>query len=819
MKKLGSLVLAAILSVVFVLPQPVKADGAYILLSKYSGQAGSIISVNGEGFNSSEVVSLYIGVDPVAVTSASASVTGSFGPVSIMIPETAVPESKIDISARSSSSSSAAVSFYTQAYYPALSVSSTGITPLSKVTVGGSGFAANENIMITMSDFITETAKADSQGMLKTLSFTIPKVAAGSYTIDAIGAASKGKATAYFYVGAFYPNIFPSSFYLIPGQTLSFNGGGFAPNELVSVLIDSKVVAEFNVAADGSYKDAGAYEIPTNTLSGNLHVVLSGELSGSQVVADIAIGKFNPQVFPSSYFVRPGDIISFSGIDFAPYEAIRVYEGENALSLNIVFADAKGSFVANNLGFTIPAEFASTKRAVRIVGEVSQIALDLSIAVGKFTPQLAPSSYYIKAGQNISVDGWDFLPQETVDVTLLGTPAGIISANKTGNIKFGPVAVPFRVKDFELAMRGQSSGGLASLSIPISSYFPTVTASSYYLQAGDEIHFYGGAFAPSEAVNVSVKSSGGSASLGTINTNPDGYLLDNAFSIDFGTPMGQSIYSFQGADSSDVSNLTIEVAPFNPLISSSNYYPMPGSAIKIWASGFGPSEELSVNMNGTKVGSVIADKVGSAGPVQLQLPLKGKTALISVTGSLSHVSKDLNLFMASFSPVVSPSTYYTLPGNQISFSGWGFAPNENVSIASGSDVIGSAMTDATGKFQSGQFTIPFDSGDAVAYSFTGENSEQTYSTTVSLGKYNPYVLLSVYYGSGGTINTVSGFDFAPTEEVDVLFGEAVQSMVMTNSKGAFSLDLTMPQGIGTSLVSAIGKLSGAVGKASFIFAK
>jgi hypothetical protein len=820
MRKISTLIAAVIFTAAFTLPQPAAANGGYIVLSSYSGKAGSSISINGGGFQPSEVVSIYIGASTVPATSLSSSSSGLLGPVSVVIPIGTPPETSVSIKAMGTSGLSAAASFYVQGYYPAISVSSSGNTPFSTVYISGSGFAPNEAVAITMGNFVNTETTANSQGEFATVNFKIPSVEAGSYTIDAVGSLSKGKATSYFYVGGFYPNIFPSAFYLLPGQKLSFSGGGFAPNETVSVIAASKQVSEFETDSVGAYKDAGTFTIPVNTSSGPMPIVLKGISSGSQVSAEISVGKFNPQVFPSSYFLRPGDIISFSGIDFAPHEVVKVYDSENPSSLNAVFADAKGSFPVNSLGFRIPAEFASTKRTIKIVGEASQTPLILSIAIGKFIPQLAPSSYYIKGGEPISVDGWDFMPEETVDVKLLGSPAGTLTANKTGNIKFGPVTVPFQVKDFELSVYGQSSGGSANLSIPISQYFPTVNASSYYLKPGEAIGFWGGAFAPNEPVEVSMNSTAAApVLLGTIGTNKDGYLLDNTYNVDFSVPAGQVIYTFKGMNSNAVSELTVEVAPFNPLISSDNYYPVPGSTIKIWAEGFGSSEVLNIYLNGKEVTSVGADPYGSAGPISIKLPVKGTQATIKVSGISSKASKELELSMATFSPVVSPSAYYTLPGNPISFNGWGFAPNENISISTGSKVIGSASADAKGNFASGQFVIPFDASSAISYTFTGENSEQPYTVDISLGRYNPYILLSVYYGSSGTIQVISGHDFAPNEKVNVNFGSLFSNWAIAGSRGTFTLDMIIPSGSGTVQVEASGELSRSRALTNFIYAQ
>ncbi|HEX5430128.1 MAG TPA: hypothetical protein VFX17_03585 [Patescibacteria group bacterium] len=805
------------LSLMFVVPKA-KASGAYLLLSSYSGQPGSMTEVSGAGFASLDSVSIFVGTNtsPAAVTQASTA--GDIAPIAIMISGNVPPAASIDITAKGSSGLEASIPFFVNGYYPTLTIASTGNTPGSTVTATGSGFAPSENISLTMGDFVAQNLSSDSSGNLAAVSFQIPEIAAGSYTINAQGAVSQTPATAYFYVGGFYPNVFPSAFYLIPGQTINFSGGGFEPGESVQVLAGSSVVAEFATDNTGAYKNAGTYTIPVTTPSGPMSFVLKGSSSGASVSADITIGKFNPQVFPSSYFLLPGNIVSFSGINFAPYEAIRIYEGENPVSLNTVMADAQGNFPVDSLGFAIPASFASTKRTIKIVGDVSQQPVTLTLAIGSYTPQLAPSSYYIKPGQDITVDGWDFLPKETVDVWLSNIAQSSLTANSTGNIKIGPVTVPFHLPTLSFKTYGEQSGGTASLDIPISNLFPTVTASSYYVTPGASVSFSGGAFA-AEEVEVSEEDAGGNTlQLGTIHTNPDGYLLDNSFPIGLNTPAGDDVFTFKGQSSGAENSVTISIANFIPLLSSDNYYPMPGSTIHIWASGFGPLENLDVSVDGQIVTQAMADQVGSAGPIAVTLPLRETSTVISVLGEASAATQSMTLGLSTFSPVVSASTYYTLPGTQISFSGWGFAPNENVSISSPDGSIATVVTDSDGKFTSDKFTIPFGAKNSISYTIVGDQSVQSNTITVSLGSYTPYLLLSLYYGNAGASLTVSGADFAPGETVSVSFGGQDLGTATTDTTGQFALDTAVPAGSGSVSVSASGASSGGVASTTFTFA-
>jgi hypothetical protein len=170
MKKFVSFGLLVFMFAVVVSPALVQASGAYILLSSYSGQVGSMTTVSGEGFQPLETVSIYAGAMSMPLAVTNASLAGSLAPIAVMIPSGVVPQSKLAITAKAASGS-AATDFYVEGYFPSISVSATGNTPFSTVTVKGSGFAPSENVAVTMGNFVNQNAVTDTHGNLGSLSF------------------------------------------------------------------------------------------------------------------------------------------------------------------------------------------------------------------------------------------------------------------------------------------------------------------------------------------------------------------------------------------------------------------------------------------------------------------------------------------------------------------------------------------------------------------------------------------------------------------------------------------------------------------------
>jgi hypothetical protein len=73
----------------------------------------------------------------------------------------------------------------------------------------------------------------------------------------------------------------------------------------------------------------------------------------------------------------------------------------------------------------------------------------------------------------------------------------------------------------------------------------------------------------------------------------------------------------------------------------------------------------------------------------------------------------------------------------------------------------------------------------------------------------------LYYGKSGAAETISGFDFAPGEKVDVTFGGVNLGTVTADAKGTFVISTTVPNGSGNLNLTATGESSG--GTASSVF--
>ena len=107
------------------------------------------------------------------------------------------------------------------------------------------------------------------------------------------------------------------------------------------------------------------------------------------------------------------------------------------------------------------------------------------------------------------------------------------------------------------------------------------------------------------------------------------------------------------------------------------------------------------------------------------------TITVNASGSMGH-SASQQYKVGTYYPVVTPTTFYTAPGSQVGFSATGFAPNEQVAVASSNGVSATLMADGGGNFGGANYTLPNSTGQTV-YTFTGVSSHTQYSVTINTG--------------------------------------------------------------------------------------
>ncbi|MDQ5955240.1 MAG: hypothetical protein QG621_243 [Patescibacteria group bacterium] len=321
----------------------------------------------------------------------------------------------------------------------------------------------------------------------------------------------------------------------------------------------------------------------------------------------------------------------------------------------------------------------------------------------------------------------------------------------------------------------------------------------------------GTGFAPGEQVQVSlglnstttIADTSGSfahAEL-TIPNLPPGLYLVLAIGQSSGTPTFSYLY----------------VQSLYPLASPSSWYIAPGSTLTWSGSGFAPNETLSVALTGsTTLATFSTDTHGSftaAGSSQVPFSLRNSAATYTLTGTQSG-NHTYTIGVSDLYPYVNPSTWYTTPGTNVTFTGAGFGAGEGVSVYLGASTtpLAHITTDSSGSFSGqGSITIPYQTTSPAPFRLIGDLSGATALAPITLAPFYPTLHPSAYYAAPGSYISLGGSGFAPNEMVAVTVGTASSTRVQTDATGTFTIpSLRLPTTPNTTLaIAAMGELSGA----------
>lgn len=789
---------------------------SFITLDSFSGHPATI-TISGGGWTEGETVSIYLNsISGSPVASALVGSDSFFEPLAVNIPPDA-PQGPLPIIAVGSANNEQQEnSYYVVPFTPSTTISGNN-TPGSMLSIDGQGFYSNETVQFNMNGLAMGTATADAEGNFVGGQATIPNVAPDTYQISAIGQSSQAQAITYFYVGGFYPSVTPSTYYLLPTQVINFSGSGFAANEIIDIFEGQNQTPLSSITADsaGIFNDAGNITIPLN-FAGTKTFRLVGRVSNGVAGTDITIGSFNPYTTPSTYYILPGQTLTFSGGGFAANEPVNILESQSQTSLASFVADEEGNFT-NTGAIIIPFGWEGTGRTFRLIGQTGGGISETGIIVGQFNSLVSPSLYHLNAGQNISFSGTGFAPQEIVNITEGQNPTVLaaLTTDSDGNFTDdGIFTIPFNWSGSERTFHfvGQSSNTQADVVIMVAEFMPLVSPSNYYLFPGAEISFSGTGFGMNE--NITITRGQDNTVLATIvSGNMGNFENDGTFIIPFNW-IGQQTLHFTGESSRAATDVEITTASFNPLIFPSTYYLSPGHELTISGTGFAPEEMVDISMGttGTPI-TVMTSSTGEfsdAGP--FVAPLSGNTLLITATGQDSGVAASVEITLANLYPSVSPDKWYFPSGSDITFEGTGFAPGEQVVATSGTGTMLAAIsTDALGNFASLTASTEFGQDRQATYTFTGLKSNATALVTVTIAALQPFVSLDNYYAAPNTTIHATGIGFSPNEQVTVTIGSSTTTAAADNTGTVSSTPITIPLNITgeTASITMTGNLSNA----------
>lgn len=330
-----------------------------------------------------------------------------------------------------------------------------------------------------------------------------------------------------------------------------------------------------------------------------------------------------PLILLNPGIVRQGSSITVTGSGFDARAivdlAIKQPGSTSSLASTFIQADKNGTF--SGIALTAPASLPAGGFLVNAHQRNSDKSAQATGTVAGGAPQVKLGTQVGKPGDTIALALQGFSPGEPIKVNwnnLSDQPVATFQADGGGSVGQAALQVPFgAVGANTFLFVGSKSQSLVAVSFQVLSLYPTVTLSSYALNADTPLSFTGSGFGPSERVLVYVNNPNGQP-VTVIPADKSGSFKNaGSFLVPFALK-GQQTLIFMGEQSHSPNAVSFTVLPYTPVVQPSTYGGFPGTTISFFVSGFAHNEVVHVyarhtqqNM-GTLVGCFATDDHGSA---------------------------------------------------------------------------------------------------------------------------------------------------------------------------------------------------------------
>jgi len=232
----------------------------------------------------------------------------------------------------------------------------------SSVGVTGSGFDPGATVDIYVKQQVSDSVdpltfvQVDKSGGFGGVTFAVPdSLPRGNFIVEATQRESGNIARATAVVAGGSPQVKLGTQAAKSGDTVQLSAAGFGPDEDVNVYwndLSSDVIGTIHTDQSGGVRQ-GSVRVPFGAV-GNNGFIFVGQKSQSPVTVPFQMLNLYPNVDLSSYAIKPDNVLSFSGKDFGPGEAVTVYlNNPDAPPLTTIQTDDSGGFT-NAGGFLVP---------------------------------------------------------------------------------------------------------------------------------------------------------------------------------------------------------------------------------------------------------------------------------------------------------------------------------------------------------------------------------------------------------------------------------------------------------------------------------
>jgi PKD domain len=624
------------------------------------------------------------------------------------------------------------------------------------VSFTGTGFNATSSVTVKWSGGTACSGVTTTSAGSFTCSFTIPPVAAGTYTFNATDGA-KNTASATFQV---LPRLVLSPTTGTVGTAITYNASGYASNSAITISWTGGTACAGTTTAAGSFNCT--YRLPPTTFgtkSFNATDARSDSMAASFAVTPFFVAT--PSAGPI------GTIVTFSGTGFAGTSVAVSGMGGPAC---VGPTSSIGNFTCS---FTVPPGLPYGAYPFTATDTLGDAAPPATFTV---LPHLSVSPASGPYNTTVTFSGTGYSANTTVSVTF---SAGVACTATTGTL--GTFSCTYLVGIASVGAHvftgtDEETGRTATATFSIVSQLGVSPAKA---SPGTTVTFVGHGYAVGS--NVTVTWAGGAACIGLTNST-------GSFSCLFTVPATfAGAHSFRGTDQlGNFANATLTVVPVLSISPGSGAV---GTTVTFTGLGFASGSTVTVTFSGGIACSATSNSLGS---VSCSFVLPASTAgqhVFTATDSAGSPHSATASFSVSSSLKASPSTGPV--GTSVSFAGSGYSgPGIVVTVTWSHGTACSGTTNASGSFAC-TFTVPLGTGGG-AYPFTGTDVNHDSAATSFF--VTPVLTDSPPGGGPGTLITFHGAGYNSLVNVTLSWSGGTVCIVKTDASGNFSCVFTIPGG-------------------------
>jgi len=630
-----------------------------------------------------------------------------------------------------------------------ITVSPTSGPPGQTVTVSGSGFVDAEIVTLTFGSNISRNITVS--GTTWTESIIVPSTPGGNVAVSAT--ATSGTSNTSFMVT---PTAALSRNDGSVGANITVTGEGFPASQSVTITFGGQNVRSVNSGSNGSIN--ASFTVPS---------VAAGNHS-------VNIGSFPSISFrvSSSFTLSPGSgppgtPVQILGTGFGPGASVNLTIG--GVSWQSLVADEDGKLTGT---LQIP-QLSGGSKSITVSGGGGSATFNVTSTVTVAQLTAAP-------GDTVEVSGSAFGANESgISIKFAGaTVASGITADSQGNWTSSFTVPSTTAGAKNITASGPSSSTASPVSITIGAGMTLALSSG---PPGTLLKIRGSGARSNESLNIDL---GGG--LATFQATADGKGVWETDVTIPAAPKGSLTIRASGS-SGEGATATFNVTP---TILVSDPTGSPGSSIIVTGEGFGANQSgITVAFDQEIITSVSSDTRGSW-TLDLTIP-PAKKGTYSIKASGGGTEQQIPFSVAPGLFINKPQAG---PGETVTVSGGGFAPNETgIVLKLGDTTIASGIAaNADGSWDR-TFEIP--PLPANSYNLTASGA-QTSAGSVQGRILTLTTRLTLSVGSGSPGNTVAltGQGFGANEQgLSILYDNApVVSGITTDGSGNFSRSFVIP---------------------------